>query len=81
MIDEFEKIKPYELLTRLKIPVLTIHGTEDTAVPFSVSEKYGKPNELSKFISHKSDHSFVGIEGTVIEETIRWVIENGCKSD
>jgi len=78
LIDEFGRIRPYELLTTLEMPILTIHGTDDTAVPYSVSEKYGKPNDRSKFISHKSDHSFVGIEDTVIIETVRWVTENNC---
>jgi len=81
LIEEFKEIKPYEILTKLRMPILTIHGTEDTAVPYSVSEKYGKPNSLSKFVSHKSDHSFVGIEDTVIKETIEWVTENGTKKN
>jgi|SRR5208337_1434135 len=76
LIKEFGKIKPYEILSTFKMPVLTIHGTEDTSVPYSVSKKYGVPNISSKFISHKSDHSFVGIEDTVIEETVEWVVDN-----
>lgn len=78
LIEEFGKIKPYQILSTIKIPVLTIHGTEDTSVPYSVSKKYGVPNNLSKFISHKSDHSFVGIEETVIDETVEWVLEYDC---
>lgn len=73
LIEEFKKIKPYELLSKMNIPILTIHGTEDTSVPYEVSKKYGKPNSKSQFISHKSDHSFVGIEDTVINETVRWI--------
>jgi pimeloyl-ACP methyl ester carboxylesterase len=75
LIEEFGKIKPYQILSTFKIPVLTIHGTEDRSVPYSVSKKYGAPNSFSKFISHKSDHCFVGIEDTVIDETVRWVLE------
>lgn len=82
LVEEFKQIKPYRLLAKLGIPVLTIHGTEDTAVPYSVSEKYGKPNDCSKFLSHESDHSFVGIEDTVIDETVQWVVEeNVCKKE
>ena len=77
LIREFKEIKPFEKLKKLRMPILTIHGTEDTSVPYSVSEKYGKPNSLSKFVSHKSDHSFVGIENIVIKETVEWVTENG----
>jgi len=76
MIKEFTTIQPYKVLETLEIPILTIHGTQDTAVPYTVSKKYGKPNLKSKFISHKSDHSFVGIEDIVINETINWIIRN-----
>ncbi len=75
LIEEFKQIKPYQLSKKFDLPVLTIHGTEDTAVPYSVSKQYGVPNKLSKFISHKCDHSFVGIEDTVINETVKWVTE------
>ena len=73
LIEEFKEIKPYQLLRKFDLPVLTIHGTEDTAVPYSVSKQHGTPNRYSKFISHKCDHSFVGIEDTVIDETVEWV--------
>jgi len=76
LIEEFKKIKPFQILSSFKIPVLTIHGTIDQSVPYSVSKKYGVPNSLSKFISHKSDHCFVGIEKEVIKETIEWVLES-----
>lgn len=76
LIEEFGTIKPYQILSTFTIPVLTIHGTEDTSVPYSVSKKYGVPNELSSFITHQSDHCFVGIENTVIKETVNWVIGN-----
>lgn len=73
LIEEFKEIKPYKLVRNFNIPVLTIHGTEDTSVPYLVSKQYGTPNRHSKFISHKSDHCFVGIEDTVIDETVEWV--------
>lgn len=79
LIEEFKEIKPYQLLRKLDLPVLTIHGTEDTAVPYSVSKQYGAPNRHSKFITHKCDHSFVGIEDTVIDETVEWVTENAVR--
>jgi pimeloyl-ACP methyl ester carboxylesterase len=74
MVSEFRDIKPYQLLSTFKIPVLTIHGTMDQSVPFSVSAKYGKPNSKSKFISHDCDHQFIGIEDTVIRETVAWIL-------
>jgi uncharacterized protein len=80
LINEFEKIKPYKLLSTFKMPILTIHGTEDTSVPYSVAEKYGAPNECSKFIPHKCEHTFVGIANIVIDETVEWVTQkNVCK--
>jgi len=81
LIEEFKEIKPYQLLRKFELPVLTIHGTEDTAVPYSVSKQHGTPNRHSKFISHKCDHSFVGIEDTVIEETVEWVTENDVRKN
>lgn len=79
LINEFETVKPYKLLSGFKIPILTIHGTEDTSVPYSISEKYGAPNQCSKFISHKCEHTFVGIANIVIDETVEWVTQkNVC---
>lgn len=73
MVDEFRKIKPYVLLSKFKIPVLTIHGTKDGSVPYSVSARYGKPNPLSKFIPHECDHQFIGMERIVEKETVEWI--------
>jgi len=74
MVDEFRKIKPYRILSKFKIPVLTIHGTLDQSVPYSVSAKYGRPNSRSRFISHDCDHQFIGMEDTVIRETVNWIL-------
>ncbi len=76
LVQEFRTLKPYALLSKLQIPVLTIHGTKDTSVPFSVSEKYGKPNARSLFISHPCDHQFIGMEDKVISETVSWIVNS-----
>ena len=76
LVKEFEKIRPYELLSKFEIPVLTIHGTEDTDVPFAVSKEYGTPNSRSAFISHKAEHTFPGFEDEVIAETLDWISKN-----
>lgn len=76
LVREFETIKPYRLLSTFSIPVLTIHGTKDTSVPFSVSEKYGRPNSRSLFISHPCDHQFIGMEDQVISETVSWILNS-----
>jgi uncharacterized protein len=81
LIHEMSQYKPYELLNKLKMPVLTIHGNKDTAVPFSVSKQYGVPNSKSKFISHDCEHSFVGFERLVIDETVQWVSQDAGKKN
>jgi len=73
LIEEFGHIKPFELLGTFDMPVLTIHGSQDTEVPYSVSKQYGTPNNRSQFISLGCGHSFVGVEDIVIDETVSWV--------
>lgn len=46
-------------LPKLMVPVLTIHGTRDSMVPYKVAKKYYKHNERSEFISFAgADHGF-----------------------
>lgn len=60
MVEEFRIIKPYEYLKKITCPVLTIHGSADSMVPYKISKKYGHPNEHSKFITLKgADHGFL----------------------
>jgi pimeloyl-ACP methyl ester carboxylesterase len=60
LIAEFEILKPFEILQTIKCPVLTIHGNEDSMVPYYISKKYGKPNKRSKFLTIKdAEHGFV----------------------
>lgn len=72
LIDEFNSIKPFELIDKIKCPTLTIHGTEDTKVPFDVSEKFGVPNHLSEFLSVESDHGFGDKQEFVYNYTKKW---------
>ncbi|MFH2031204.1 MAG: alpha/beta hydrolase [Bacteroidota bacterium] len=81
LVQEFKKIKPYQLLSQIKIPVLTIHGTKDVAVPFEISKKYGIPNEQSQFIAHDCEHTFIGMVGVVIEETFEWITTGKISND
>jgi uncharacterized protein len=76
LVKEFEKIRPYELLSKFQIPVLTIHGTKDTDVPYAVSKEYGAPNPRSAFISLRAEHTFPGFEGEVIAQTLDWISKN-----
>ena len=76
LVREFETTKPFRVLSSFTIPVLTIHGTKDTSVPYSVSEKFGRPNARSLFISHPTDHQFIGMEDEVISETVSWILNS-----
>lgn len=76
LVQEFNRYKPYEILGNIKCPVLTIHGTKDTAVSYEVSEKHGRPNKDSQFISVVADHSLMEERERVMNETISWFINN-----
>lgn len=73
MVEEFRKIELYNYLNQLIIPVLTIHGTHDTCVPYTVSKEYGTPNQSSKFISYDTDHTFPDYEDNVLDDTFQWI--------
>lgn len=73
---EFKNYKPYEKLKRVKCPVLTIHGTKDKHVAYWPSEKYGKPNEKSKFLSVDAEHGLHLKRSDVIRETVNWFEEH-----
>ncbi|MDH3975080.1 MAG: alpha/beta hydrolase [Deltaproteobacteria bacterium] len=93
LIEEFKVIKPYEILKETKLPVLTIHGDNDSMVPFKVSRTYSEPNKKSEFMTiQNSDHGFIDIDDevgnsnrtiqnkkVVIEAVVTW-IEKWCKS-
>ena len=81
LVAEFRKIKPYHLLSKFKIPVLTIHGTKDTAVPFEVSQKYGVPNGKSLFIAHECEHTFIEMTDVVIRETVNWIMTGSISNE
>jgi pimeloyl-ACP methyl ester carboxylesterase len=86
LIEEFRVIKPYEFLTTINCPILTIHGDKDSMVPFKISEKYGQPNPRSKFIRIKNGgHGYMDFndeigdskislknKNFIIQEIINW---------
>ncbi|MHC4155072.1 MAG: alpha/beta hydrolase [Planctomycetota bacterium] len=60
LIEEFKVVKPWEVLSRVPCPVLTMHGDRDSMVPFRVSEEHGRPNADSEFVRVEgADHGFV----------------------
>ena len=72
LVHDFSKYKPFEELSKVQVPVLTIHGTNDTKVPYWVSEKYGTPNKISQFISVETDHGFGNQKDYAIQKTVEW---------
>lgn len=72
LVHDFSKCKPFEELYKIQVPVLTIHGTNDTKVPYWVSKKYGTPNEKSQFISVDTDHGFGNQKEYAIQKTVEW---------
>ena len=58
-IRELSELKPCDAMRSLAIPVLTIHGTEDSVVSYEIARAHAKPNPHSDFISIPgADHGF-----------------------
>ena len=79
LVDEMGQLQPYECLSSLQIPVLTLHGDKDTYVPYEVSQLYGTPNPCSQFVTvHDSEHGFGRSQDQeiVIPKTIQWFLDN-----
>jgi len=63
LIEEFRFIKPYEILDKIQIPVLLIHGEKDSMVPFEISNEHSHPNLFSKFLALSNmDHGYPDID-------------------
>lgn len=87
LIEEFKVIKPYELLSKIECPILTMHGNKDTMVPYKISKEYGIPNRKSEFVTlNDADHGFVAFNDDtgeskeslenkkfVIEKIVEWI--------
>ena len=77
LLKEFRRYKPAETLLKLTIPTMIMHGTEDSMVPYSVAQYYGRKYRKGKFVSIKgADHGFKGFEKKVFSEVIKWILEN-----
>lgn len=76
LIWEMKLIRPYEYMKQIKCPVITLHGDQDTYVPYDVSKKYYKCNSDSEFATViGSEHGF-GREAEkefVIDKSIEWL--------
>jgi len=77
LLKEFKQLNPGEALLKLKEPVLIIHGTKDSYVPYSVAKYYGERCRNGKFLPiNGADHGFEGFEKRVYSEVIKWILKH-----
>ena len=79
LFDEVYKILPYTELTKINKPILFVHGTGDTLIPYSLSEKVSALCIDSKLVliengEHTFDDSKESLE-KAINETINFIKE------
>lgn len=77
LLKEFGTLNPGEVLSRLSVPTLIVHGTEDTMVPFDVAQAVARKCGHVRFLPIVgADHGFEGDEDTVFGEVTRWILEH-----
>jgi alpha-beta hydrolase superfamily lysophospholipase len=79
LLDEMYLVDVIGALAGVSIPTLTVHGDEDSYVPFDVAKVHGVPNEESKFITLAgADHGFgrPHEEEQVLGATLSWFKEH-----
>ena len=91
LINELFYVKPFEKISDIMIPILTIHGDKDSMVPINVSKKFAKSNKKSEFMSIKgADHGFTNpddedfthpntlqFRSIVFNKVLSWINKNG----
>ncbi|MFC1576218.1 alpha/beta hydrolase family protein [Candidatus Omnitrophota bacterium] len=83
LLREFHRHSPAWSLSKLKVPCLIIHGTEDDMVPHSVSSYHGRKHPRARFLSLKgAGHGLKGFEKEVFPKILKWILKNlnSCKS-
>lgn len=66
LINELIYIRPYEKMSSIKIPVLTIHGDHDSSVPFETAKKYALPNDKCEFFAVEgAEHGFMSLSDEI----------------
>lgn len=59
LIDELPLIRPYEKMSAITCPILTIHGDRDSSVPIDIARQYGLPNASCEFMTIEgAEHGF-----------------------
>lgn len=76
LVEEMRILRPYSYMSGISCPVLTIHGDQDSYVPFVVAKEYAIVNDKSRFISISgSEHGFGKREDRdlVVQKTVEWI--------
>lgn len=58
LFEEMKTMRPWELLMRIKIPIIFIHGSNDTYVPLGDSKKYAKLLDSRLVVVEGAEHGF-----------------------
>ena len=75
-VQELGSFKPVSALSKANVPVLVLHGSQDTVVPVDHGRAYHNACPGSTFIEvAKADHTFnsVAAEKRVLEKSIEWL--------
>ena len=60
LVSEMQEIQPVEKLKSLKMPILFIHGDNDTTVPYAESAEYAKALNSKLITVHGAGHGLHG---------------------
>ncbi len=73
--DPFDNL---EVVGQLKIPILVIHGTKDTLVPFEHAERLAKAAKHGKLVAYPCTHNSCPPDWDEYWNTIKtWFVQNG----
>lgn len=74
LFEDWRGVNQQELLSRIKIPILIIHGDQDATIPIEDSKKGMRylPLESRLEIVKGADHDFAAQVDTFIEFTVDW---------
>jgi pimeloyl-ACP methyl ester carboxylesterase len=76
LVEEMQRLRPFEHVPGIRCPVLTLHGDRDTRVPYEVARQHARCNEQSRFVTVPgAEHGFREPEerAFVIPRTVKWI--------